>query len=272
MRKLRKSAQNDQILFCVALIICLGFGLTGCQATDSSGQPLAESSDTKLATEKVLEAEPLYAGREELAKARVAVAALRQAHEADTKNFEAAWKLARAAYYVGDHTDDSSERDDMFRDGIEAGSAARKLQPEKPEGHFWFGANVGGKAVHSTLANPTSFQDVRNAMEVVLKVDEGFQSGSAYMALGRLYMEAPGLIGGDNNKAISYLEKGLRFGPNNSLLHAYLAEAYEAAGRDADARKQIEIVNSSTPEPQYTAEHKDALARVKKVEKRLQSR
>lgn len=159
----------------------------------------------------------------------------------------------------------------MFRDGIEAGTAARKLQPEKPEGHFWFGANVGGKAAHSMLGNPTAFQDVRSAMEVVLKVDEGFQSGSAYIALGRLYMEAPGVIGGDNNKAISYLEKGLRFGPNSAVLHAYLAEAYQAADRDADARKQIEIVKSLTPDPQYAAEHKDALARIKKVEQRLQS-
>jgi hypothetical protein len=219
-----------------------------------------------------LEAEPLYAGREDLARARVAVAALKQARMADSNNYEAAWKLARAAYYVGDHTTNNDECDEMFRDGIDAGSAAAKLQPTKPEGHFWYGANVGGKAAHSTLSNPTSFQQVRDAMETVLKLDEGFQSGSAYIGLGRLYLEAPRVIGGDTSKAISYLEKGLRFGAKNSTLHAYLAEAYEAADRDADARKQIEIVNSLTPDPQYAAEHKDALARAKKVEQRLQAK
>jgi hypothetical protein len=160
----------------------------------------------------------------------------------------------------------------MFDDGIAAGTAAVKLQPNRPEGHFWFGANVGGKAAHATLSNPASFQEVKTAMEAVLKVDEGFQSGSAYMALGRLHLEAPRVIGGDTAKAISYLEKGLRFGANNAVLHAYLAEAYESADRDADAKKEIEIVKSLTPDPQFAAEYKDALARVKKVEQRLQSK
>ena len=47
----------------------------------------------------------------------MAVAALRQAHAADYGNYEAAWKLARAAFFVGDRTDNDSERDDMFREG-----------------------------------------------------------------------------------------------------------------------------------------------------------
>ena len=50
-----------------------------------------------------------------------------------------------------------------------AGKAAVQLQPNKPEGHFWLGANYGGTAAHSTLANLSSFQDIKGEMEAVLK-------------------------------------------------------------------------------------------------------
>jgi TPR repeat protein len=272
MIKLLKYAQNQRIALFTLFVLLVGIGLTGCQNTESSGQPLTEASDEKLSVAKIQEAEPLYAAREDLARARVAVFALRQARTADSKNYEAAWKLARAAYFVADHTEDTSEQGEMFDEGVAAGKGAIKLQPDKPEGHFWLGANIGGKASHATLADPASFQEVKKAMETVLKLDEGFQEGSAYIGLGRLYLEAPSMIGGDTSKAISYLEKGLKFGSNSAVLHAFLAEAYQSADRDTDAKKQVEIVNSLKPDPQFAAEYKDALARVKKVEHRLQSR
>ena len=72
----------------------------------------------------------------------------------------------------------------MFREGTEAGKAAVQLQPDKPEGHFWLGANYGGGAAHSTIANLSSFQDIKREMEAVLKMDESYQGYSAYLGLG----------------------------------------------------------------------------------------
>lgn len=272
MNEIQKHWEKLRFTTYAALMFCTIFGAAGCGGDSSAGQPAVDAGDEKLSAAKVQEAEPLYAAREDMARARVAVAALRQARTADYGNYEAAWKLSRACFYVGDHTDHSSESDDMFRDGIDAGKAAVKLQPNKPEGHFWLGANYGGSASHSTLASLANVQDIRNEMEAVLKIEEGYQAGSAYMALGRLYLQAPRVLGGDTNKAIGYLEKGLKFGANNSLMHAYLAEAYEEADRDAEARKQIATLTSLTPDPQYMAEHKDALARAKKLEKKLEAK
>ena len=155
------------------------------------------AADAKMAADKMAEAEPLYEGREDMTKARMAVTALRQAHAADYGNYEAAWKLARAAFYVGDRTDNDTERDDMFREGTDAGKAAVQLQPNKPDGHFWLGANYGGTAAHSTLSNLSSFQDIKGEMEAVLKLDESYQGYSAYLGLGRLYLQAPKVLGGD---------------------------------------------------------------------------
>jgi tetratricopeptide (TPR) repeat protein len=106
-------------------------------------------------------------------------------------------------------------------------------------------------------------------MESVIKIDEKYQGGSAYLGLGRLYLKAPKVLGGDTPKAIDYLKKGLAITPNNSLMMYYLAEAYESERRDADAKKLIDQILTMTPDPQYTAEHKDAVAKANKLKQKM---
>jgi tetratricopeptide (TPR) repeat protein len=250
-------------------LVSMVLGGLACNRRAAETPSSTGSADAKTATEKVAEAEPLYEGREDMNKARLAVTTLRQAHAADYGNYQAAWKLSRAAFYVADRTDNDTERDNMFREGTEAGKAAVALQPNKPEGHFWLGANYGGTAAHSTLSNLSSFRDIKNEMETVLKLDEGYQGYSAYIGLGRLYLGAPRVLGGDVSKAIEYLEKGIKLNPSNSVMRYYLAEAYETNNRDADAKKQIDAILTMTPEAKYIAEHKDTIEKAKKLQERL---
>ena len=250
-------------------LISIVLGGMACNNGVQESSPSTGGADAKMATDKLVEAEPLYEGREDMTKARLAVTALRQAHAADYGNYEAAWKLARAAFYVGDRTDNDTERDNMFREGTDAGKAAVQLQPGKPDGHFWLGANYGGSAAHSTLSNLSSFQDIKGEMEAVQKIDEGYQGYSVYLGLGRLYSQAPKVMGGDIPKAIEYLEKGVKLNPTNTLMRYELAAAYEAAKRNADAKKQLEILKSTTPDPKYMAEHKQALELAQKLEEKM---
>jgi tetratricopeptide (TPR) repeat protein len=269
MEILRKSREKLRSVMIVSTTISLVFAGLACQGSAPPDRMAIDRGDAKAAADRLAEAEALYEGREDLNKARVAVAALRQARTADYGNFEAAWKLARAAFYVGDRTDSDTEKDDMFREGVEAGKAAIALQPDKPEGHFWLGANYGGEASNSTLASLASVQDIKTEMEAVLKIDETYQGYSAYLGLGRLYLQAPKVLGGDTGKAIEYLEKGVKLSPNNTMMRFHLAEAYVAANRDGDAKKQIETIKSTTPDPKYAAEHKDALAKAEKLLQKL---
>ncbi|MGI9168500.1 MAG: TRAP transporter TatT component family protein, partial [Pyrinomonadaceae bacterium] len=179
--------------------------------------------------------------------------------------YEAAWKAAKFNYYLGAHTEDERERDAAFREGIDIGKIAVQLQGDKADGHFWLGANYGGSAEHSTLAGLSSVEDIRREMETVLKIDEGYQGGSAYLALGQLYLQAPRILGGDYLKAVQYLEKGLKFGKDNALLRLQLAEAYHTANRDGDARKQIQFILSMAPNPDYLPEQKEAVDKAKKL-------
>lgn len=264
-REIWRSALVATALFSIVL------GGMACNNSLPESVTSTGGSDAKAASDKLAEAEPLYDAREDMTKARLAVAALRQAHAADYGNYDAAWKLARAAFYVGDRTDNETERDNMFREGIDAGKAAVQLQPNKPDGHFWLGANYGGRAAHSTLSNLSSFQDIKSEMETVLKLNEGYEGYSAYLGLGRLYLQAPKMLGGDPAKAVEYLEKGVKLNPNNSLMRYHLAEAYEETERHAEAKKQIETLMTITPDPKYIAEHKQAVENAKKLLETIES-
>lgn len=248
------------LVLAMTAIVVLSCGNQRAEVEQSLGQ-----ADKTAATGKIAEADQLYSQREDVSKVRLGVALLRQARTADYGSYEATWKLARISYYLGAHTQDERERDEAFREGSEAGETAVQLSSEKPEGHFWLGANYGGSAQHSTLAGLSNIEDIRREMEAVLRIDEQFEGGSAYMVLGQLYLEAPRFFGGDYRKALEYLEKGLKFGSNNAPLRLRLAEAYHEANRDAEARKQIDVLLKMTPDPNYLPEHKEAVDKGKKL-------
>jgi hypothetical protein len=249
------------LLGCLAALC----GAVSCNRGPTVVTDAVDLGDPKAAAEKLAQADVLYAHREDLGQARQALALLRQARTEDYGSYEIAWKLARVDYYVGDHTTNDREREESFREGIQAGERAVKLQDGKPEGHFWLGANYGGSARNSTLANLSSVEDIRREMEAVIKLDEGFQSGSAWLGLGQLYLQAPRLLGGDRQKALDYLEKGLRFGKDNALLRLRLAEAYHLVNRDADAQKQLDYLSTMKVDPAFAAEYKGAIEKAQKL-------
>jgi hypothetical protein len=223
----------------------------------------------KPASEAIAEADKLYEGREDLGKVRLGIVSLRQAQADDGGNYELAWRLAKFNYQLGAHSPNSTEQDKAFHDGIEAGKLAVKLQDGKPEGHFWLGANYGGMAQISTLSGFSQVNDIKEQMDAVLKIDEGFQSGSAYMVLGQVYTKAPRIFGGDVQLAISNLEKGLKFGASNSLLRLRLAEAYAAANRNADAQKQVDQILTLPATSGYEPEHNEAITEAKKLQEKI---
>jgi tetratricopeptide (TPR) repeat protein len=221
------------------------------------------AEDARTAAEDVAQADQLYAGREDLNNVRRAVTLLAQARAYDPNSYDAAWRLAKYDNYLATHTDDRDLREKAFREGVHAGKDAVKLKGDRPEGHFWLGAIYGQSAQAGLLLS--TVDDIRNEMEAVLRLDEGYQDGSAHMVLGLVYLKAPGLLGGDPHKAVEEMEKGLRFGEGNAFLRLHLAEAYQAVGRKADARKQLEAILSMTPDPNYLPEYREAAAEARRM-------
>jgi predicted Zn-dependent protease len=102
-------------------------------------------------------------------------------------------------------------------------------------------------------------------MEIVIKLDEGYQDGSAYMVLGQIDLTLPGLFGGNKKRAVERLEKGLSFGKKNAFLRLRLAEAYLAVKRTEEAHKQLDEILSMGPDPDYQPEYEEAVAEARKM-------
>src|ERR1041384_6878180 len=77
----------------------------------------------------------LYRERTSLAKARDATMIWSERLAKSPKDFESAWKLARATYWLGGHEDQAARRSALER-GVEAGRQASVLEPTRPQGYL----------------------------------------------------------------------------------------------------------------------------------------
>lgn len=249
---------------CVSVLSIIAITVLSISCGSRSSSELPEASGTSSA-EEIAKAEQFYEQRQDLMRVREGIVALRQAVTIDPGSYEGAWRLAKFNYYLATHTDHGDERDKAFRAGIEAGKTAVQLADNKPDGHFWLGANYGGAAQESAIAGLSTVGDIRSEMEKVLQLDQGYQNGSAYMVLGLVYLNAPKFVGGDPQKAVGEMEKGLRFGPTNAFLHLHLAEAYAKVGRHDDARQQLNSILAMTPDQDYLPEYREASEQAHKL-------
>src|SRR5262245_7405168 len=152
------------------------------------------------------------------------------------------WRASRACYFVGDQVAEA-EKIRFFERGVETGQRAIALEPNAVEGHFWLAANYGGLAEQKGPFKALQLiKKIRAGMETVLQINEGYQNGAAYLALGEIDRQLPGIIGGNLDRAISRLEKGLSVAPNNLEIKLSLAEAYLERKRKEDARHLLQVI------------------------------
>ena len=99
MKHPSKSEENLRSILVLVAGILVVFGAGAChRAATNTPASTVDSGDAKVAADRIAEAETLWDAREDMTKARVAVAALRQAWTAQFGNYEAAWKLSRACF------------------------------------------------------------------------------------------------------------------------------------------------------------------------------
>jgi tetratricopeptide (TPR) repeat protein len=159
------------------------------------------------------------------------------------------WRASRACYFVGDQVA-RAEKLRFFERGIETGQLAISLEPDAVEGHFWLAANYGGLAEQKGPFKAIKLiKKIRAGMETVLRLDELYENGAAYLALGEMDKQLPGIIGGNLDRAISRLEKGLSIAPNNLEIKFSLAEAYLERKRKEDARRLLQEIVKSPIDP-----------------------
>ncbi len=199
----------------------------------------------------------LYRNRENLASARGAAAIWNARVKADATDFDSWWKLARAYYWLGGRGPQEGRRPDLER-GIAAADAAIALRSDRPEGYFWKAANMGALAESFGVRQGLKYRTaIKVALETVLRLDAGFQQGSADRALGRWYFKVPGLFGGSKKRSEEHLRRSLTYNPNSHASRFFLAETLVATGRDAEARAELTQILAAPIDPDWGPEDRE---------------
>src|SRR6186713_3157516 len=199
----------------------------------------------------------LYAGRDQLANARQAADIWEARLTANSRDFDSAWKLARACYWLGGHVPADEQRQQYER-GITAATRAVELEPKKPEGHFWMAADMGAMAEGFGLRAGIRYRGpIKDALERVLVLDPSYQQGSADRALGRWYFRVPRLFGGSRDKAVEHLKQSLTHAPQSTATHFFLAETYLDMDKKDDARREAQLVLDAPLHPDWSPEDRE---------------
>ena len=210
--------------------------------------------------------EALYRDRETLASAKKATDIWAARLAANAKDFDSAYKLAQARYWLGTNGLPEPERKAALDLGIAAARTAIALNPKRPEGHFWLAANMGALAESFGMRQGIKYRGpIKDALLATLNLNPAFLDGSADRALGRWYFKVPGLFGGSNKQSEIHLRKSLTYNPNSVISHLFLAETLEDLGRAADARKECQAAIDAPPDPDWSPEDR----RFKDIAKRL---
>jgi tetratricopeptide (TPR) repeat protein len=187
----------------------------------------------------------------------------------DGGNYQWLWRVARACYYVGDNVA-GGDKIRLFERGMAAGQRAIVQLPNAAEGHFWLAVNYGGYADQKGVFRALQLvKKIRSEMETVLRLNDRYHDGGAYLALGEMDRQLPRIIGGNVIRAITRLEQGLRIAPDNLEMRLGLARAYYDAGRNEDARRQLQDILGRQINPSRARAERDIQEKARKLLSKL---
>ncbi len=202
----------------------------------------------------------LYDQREDLAKAARAADLW-----ASRPDFDSAWKLARACYWLGRHLPEAGRQPALER-GVRAGETAVRLNPNRPEGHYWLAADMGRLAEAFGLTQGLKYRGrIKSELERVVAIDPAWGGGAGDEALGEWYAGVPRLFGGSAASAESHLRRALGYDPRNLSALVFLGGFLRERGRVAEADELLRRAVSAPSNPEWGPEDRELRARARQL-------
>jgi tetratricopeptide (TPR) repeat protein len=200
----------------------------------------------------IAEADLLYRGRVDIAGVRRTVALLRVAA---LEEFEAAWRLGRAHFFLGQEDHTLEGRETHYRSGVEASARATYLNPNRVEGHFWLGVNLALLASEKNFWSAASLAlKARRSLRQAIELDRSYHGGGPLRVLARLEHRLPALLGGGKARARRRFEEAIQTDPTNTVTRIYFAELLLDLSEQSLATEQFEHVLSATEDAAWEFE------------------
>lgn len=239
-----------------AAAVILSFLLLSSLLTAQETKSAASAADVQSL---IKAGDDLYELRDDARNVLKAIDKYKAAMDADQKNFETAWRLARAYYFYGTKLseDDKDARKKTYDKGLQWSKIAIKINDKRVEGHFWYGVNLGSWGEANGVTKSLSIRhELEDVMLKTAKIDEEYEGAGAYRVLGRMKYRLPGIFGGDNDLSIEYLRKAVKIAPTHTMNYVFLAETLMDEDQYVEAKKLLEKVISMDPDPRWIPESK----------------
>ncbi len=161
--------------------------------------------------------------------------------ETDPNHQRCLYLWSRIHVQKGDIASAKSDKFKLYERARAIAETLKTLNEYNMDGHMWWAVAHGriGQTrgvMNSLFMVPT----LKKAFNRVLEFDSTYTT--AYDALGVLYYELPGIVGGNLGKSKKYLTMGLQVDPNYTLLRLDLAKVYVKQKRWQETRDQLNIM------------------------------
>ena len=195
-----------------------------------------------LAQTPVERARTLIAGYHEDARHIDEARDLLEAAIARARPPEAVTLLSRIYFLYGEvRATTADDKLAAFGRGRDLGKLAVELAPRSEDAHVWYALNVGRWGQTKGMMRSLSLLPLmREEIDTVLALDPKFPP--AYSLAGHFYLEVPGMLGGDVDRAEKLFRTGLELDPTFTSMRVGLAKTLVKKGRVAEARKELEAV------------------------------
>ena len=210
-----------------------------------------------MAADHVAEADKLY-DQGGLANYKKALELYKKALAETPNDYEANWKCARAHREYGDTA--KTEKVEGWKkicaqygkEGMNYAQKATEIEPDKPDGYYYYGLNVGvysdGVSIFTALSEGLK-DKTQKSFEKTYTLDKMYKEAGPMIALGRFWQVLPWPMR-DRKKSLKYYREyqGTEYFADNIEVHVYLGELLiQIGGKEnkAEAKGYLEKAANS---------------------------
>lgn len=158
----------------------------------------------------------------------------------DELGYPLLWRWARLSHFRAMQAGDNTDALRHYEAGAEEAHKALTLQPNRVEGHFWYGVNfIEAARRRGWMAVARALPVANRHLERAVAIDEEYNFAGPLRVWGKLTHQKPLLMGGSLDRALDIYRRALQVAPHNSTTLLYYAEALIADQQRPKAREAL---------------------------------